>query len=77
MVGIRGGLAALLREDINNEMINVHCFAHRLELSFRDVLKHNKFYNKLMTLLLGLYYFYTKQHKQYINRQNQSTTGKL
>ena len=63
MVGIRGGLAALLREDVNNEMINVHCFAHRLELSFRDVLKQFKQYDKSMTLLIGLYYFYTKQHK--------------
>lgn len=63
MVGIRSGLSTLLREHVNKEMINVHCFAHRLELAFRDVLKKNKHYNKLMTLLIGLHYFYKKQYK--------------
>lgn len=48
---------------MNSELINVHCFAHRLELAFRDVLRKNKLYEKLMTLLIGLHYFYTKQYK--------------
>lgn len=39
MVGKRSGLAILLQQDINDEIINMHCFAHRLELAFRDVLK--------------------------------------
>ena len=38
MTGVKGGLAALLRRDVNPELVNVHCFAHRLELAFRDVL---------------------------------------
>lgn len=42
MVGKRSGLAILLQQDINDEIINMHCFAHRLELAFRDVLKKNK-----------------------------------
>lgn len=64
MVGKRSGLATLLRQDINDEIINVHCFAHRLELAFRDVLKKTqKLYDKLMTLLIGLYYFYMKSYK--------------
>ena len=47
----------------SKEIINVHCLAHRLELSFRDVLKNNKLYEKLMTLLIGLHYFYMKYYK--------------
>ncbi|XP_060083578.1 zinc finger protein 862-like [Ylistrum balloti] len=63
MVGKKGGLAALLRSNVNAELLNMHCFAHRLELSFRDVFKKNNLYEKLMTLLIGLYYFYHKQYK--------------
>lgn len=63
MVGRKGGLSALLRNELNSELVNVHCYAHRLELAFRDVLKKNKLYEKLMTLLVGLYYFYTNQYK--------------
>ncbi|VDI01683.1 Hypothetical predicted protein [Mytilus galloprovincialis] len=63
MVGRRSGLATLLRQEVNDEIINVHCFAHRLELAFRDVLKKEKKYDKLMTLLIGLYYFYMKSYK--------------
>lgn len=63
MTGRKGGLATLLRQNINSELVNIHCFAHRLELAFRDVLRKNKLYDKLMTLLIGLYYFYKKSHK--------------
>ena len=62
MTGVKG-LAALLRRDVNPELVNVHCFAHKLELAFWDVLKKSKVYDKLMTLLTGLYYFYTKHYK--------------
>lgn len=63
MVGSKGGLVTLIKQEINAELVGVHCFAHRLELSFRDVLKKNKYYDKLMTLLIGLYYFYYKSYK--------------
>jgi hypothetical protein len=39
MTGRKGGLATLLKQNVNSELINMHCFAHRLELSFLDVLK--------------------------------------
>ena len=44
----------------------IHCLAHRLELAFRDVIKKStsKLYDKLLTLLLGLYYTYHKAPKQ-------------
>ncbi|XP_053385072.1 zinc finger protein 862-like [Mercenaria mercenaria] len=63
MVGSKTGLATLLRQDVNPEMVNIHCLCHRLELSFRDVVKGSKLYDKLMTLLVGLHYFYKKQYK--------------
>lgn len=63
MTGKKAGLAALLRQNVNSEMVNNHCFAHRLELAFRDVLKKYKLYDKVMTLLIGLHYFYIKQYK--------------
>lgn len=63
MTGKNKGLAALYRHSINHELINIHCFAHRLELAFRDVVKSSKLYDRLMTLLIGLHYFYMKQYK--------------
>ena len=63
MIGQHGGLAALLKRDYPH-IISIHCLAHRLELSFRDAIAKNANYEKLTTLLLGLYYFYKKSSKQ-------------
>ena len=63
MTGKKGGLVTLLQNNVNKELINIHCFAHRLKLAFRDVLRKNSLYDKLITLLVGLYYFYKKSHK--------------
>lgn len=71
MTGVRTGLSTLLREQVNPEMINIHCLCHRLELAFRDVVKKSKLYDKLMTLLIGLYYFYKKSYK---NKQGLKTS---
>ena len=65
ILGLRTGLAARMRENFP-EIIIIHCLAHRLELAFRDVIKKStsKLYDKLLTLLLGLYYTYHKAPKQ-------------
>ena len=42
MTGKKGELATLLKLDVNRELLNVHCFAHRLELAFRYCLKKYK-----------------------------------
>lgn len=63
MTGVKSGLAQRLREQISDEIVNIHCLCHRLELAFRDVIKKSKVYDKLMTLLIGLHYFYKKSHK--------------
>ena len=65
MTGVRSGLATLLKKD-HPEVITVHCLCHRLELAFKDATKSavKKNYDKLMTLVIGLHYFYKKSHKQ-------------
>lgn len=62
-MGKKGGLVTLLRKD-TPEIIAVHCHAHKLELAFKDVMKADTMYARLTTLLLGIYYFYKRSHKQ-------------
>ena len=65
MTGHRNGLIALLQKE-QPSVIVVHCFAHRLELAFKDAPKSNSLHEKVAaTLLMGLYYFY---HKSTVNR---------
>lgn len=59
MTGRGTGLISRLKKDYT--IVGVHCLAHRLELSFRDAIKKNAMYNKLLTLLLGIYYLYKKK----------------
>ncbi|XP_046577709.1 zinc finger protein 862-like [Haliotis rubra] len=59
MIGSKTGLATRLKEDFP-EMVSVHCLCHRLELAFRDVFRKAALYDKCMTLLIGLHYFYLK-----------------
>jgi len=65
MLGRKKGLAVLLQEE-HPEMVTVHCICHRLELAFRDATKQTvkKIYDRMMTVLIGLYYFYKKSYKQ-------------
>lgn len=70
MTGIKSGLSTLLRENISKEIVNVHCLCHRLKLSFRDVFKKVKVYDKMMTLLIRLYYFFNKSYKNKHSLQN-------
>ena len=63
MIGQNGGLIALFKRDYPN-LVGIHCLAHRLELAFRDAIAKNANYEKLTTLLLGIFYFYKKSSKQ-------------
>lgn len=66
MMGHKNGLAKLVK-DSKPELISIHCLCHRLELALRDTFKGSAtkhLYDKLMTLMIGLYYFYRKSHKQ-------------
>ena len=66
MVGRKSGVVTRLSDGLPH-VLGVHCMAHRLELSFKDVAKKNLCHKKLDTLLLGLYYFY---HNSPLNRAN-------
>ena len=56
--GNKGGVGALLKNQ-QPDIIVIHCMAHRLELSLKDVLKKIPLYQKVVgTLLKGLFYFY-------------------
>ena len=58
MLGRRNGLAVLLKQ-AQPALVEVHCFAHRLELGFKDAVKKSNLYEKtVVTLLMGSYYFY-------------------
>ena len=74
MTGRNSGLAVRLRERFP-EMFSVHCLCHRLELAFKDAMvqkpggpkakKQNyPVYEKMMTMLTGIFYLYKKSHKQ-------------
>ena len=63
MVGKRNGLVTQLKKAYP-WIVNVHCLAHHLELNFKDVISQDMIYQKLVTLLLGIYYFYRNSPKQ-------------
>ncbi|XP_069106893.1 zinc finger protein 862-like [Argopecten irradians] len=63
MQGTKTGLAALLKEKWPHIFIT-HCLAHRLELAFKDAIKKYAVYDRMTTLLLGIYYLYRKSPKQ-------------
>ena len=65
MLGCKKGLAKLLKDDYPSTVV-IHCLAHRLELAFKDAVKQSasKPYDRVVTLLIGLYYFYKKSSKQ-------------
>ena len=61
-LGIRRGVAALLREDMP-WLVATHCLNHRLELGVKDAL--NKTYmDEVTDLLTSLYYVYSKSPKR-------------
>lgn len=60
--GKKSGVAAILKKS-RPYLVSVHCLAHRLELSFKDTIKSMKMYDRLITLLLGIYYLYRKSPK--------------
>ena len=49
MVGKKGGVSAFLTQ-LQPSCITVHCFAHRLELAYKDAVKENKLYDSCIVL---------------------------
>ena len=62
MTGKKAGVVALLKKQ-QEELIDVHCLAHRLELSFKSAVNELSLYTKVMTLLMGLYHLYRRSSK--------------
>ena len=66
MIGKKGGVSAFLMQ-FQPSLITVHCFAHRLELAYKDAVKGSRLCDSCTVVLMGLYYFYHNSSKQ---RQN-------
>jgi hypothetical protein len=65
MLGSKNGVAAKLRA-LQPSLVAVHCYAHRLELAFKDAVKKVSMDTKVTTCLIqGLYYLY---HNSALNR---------
>lgn len=50
MLGKKGGVAKLLKDRVP-DLIEIHCFAHKLELSVKDAMKNTYFSSVVDTLL--------------------------
>ena len=66
MLGSERGVAALLKKNAP-WLIAVHCYGHRLELAFKDVIKKVPLLERMNVLLYDLFYFY---HRSPLNRAN-------
>ena len=63
MVGVKGGVAAKLREDFTQTMINIHCICHRLALACGDTGDNYKFIKNVEENLIGLWKFLKNSSK--------------
>ncbi|XP_061213933.1 sperm flagellar protein 2 isoform X3 [Neopsephotus bourkii] len=70
MVGENSGVAKLLRE-IQPCILSLRCFAHHLNLVYKEVLENVQLYNILISLLRNMYYFY---HNSPLNKNNLKAT---
>ena len=74
MLGAKGGVVALIREELGRPfIISIHCSGHKLELAFKDAMKKIPALAKVDSLLLSLYYFY---HNSPLNRANLKESAK-
>jgi hypothetical protein len=66
MIGVKSGLATLLKNDFS-EMVSTHSLSHRLELAFKDAIKgspQQQQHEKLLGLLGNVHDFYCNPHKR-------------
>ena len=59
MMGKDQGVVTVLT-DGKSDIIVVHCFGHRLELAFKDLVKSIKLHSDLSSLLITIFTFYRK-----------------
>ena len=64
MTGRTNGVVQLVRQETSSEaMVGVHCFAHRLELAAKDVVKKHPIYADFEQLLKDLFRFYKMRYR--------------
>ena len=64
MVGVKGGVAAKLREDFTQTMINIHCICHRSALACGDSGDNYKFIKNVEENLIELWNFFKNSSKR-------------
>ena len=59
-LGAKNGVAALMRKDVGEHLIEVHCWAHNLELAALDAKKRGKsnIFHEINELLQSIWYVY-------------------
>ena len=57
MLGKNNGVIALLQA-MQPSVVPVHCSGHKLELAYKDAIKNTALAEKVITMLIGLYYLY-------------------
>lgn len=62
-MGVKKGLAQLLREDQIPWLVSVHCFNHRLELAVKDSFSRT-YFDDIIEILTQLYYLYHNSPKR-------------
>ena len=65
--GEKGGVIAIMRKNLNSDIVMIRCLVHRLELAYKAAMKKSKLYSRIMSLLSGLYGFY---HTSALQRPN-------
>ena len=57
MLGKHNGVIALLQA-MQHVVVPVHCSGHKLELAYKEAIKNTTLAEKVITMLMGLYYLY-------------------
>ena len=60
MMGCNNGVVKKVKEAVAPSLVGIHCFAHRLELACKDVVKEHPEYDGFMELLNDIYIFYKR-----------------
>ena len=66
MLGSKNGVVTLFQK-YSPWLVAVHCYGHKIELAFKNVIRKVPLLERLQVLLYGLYYFY---HRSPLNRSN-------
>lgn len=67
MLGCNNGVVTKVRDMVAPSLVGVHCFAHRLELAAKDVVKKHAQYGIFEKLMQNLFKFYKMSN---LNRSN-------